>query len=100
MERLPDQVLRSRKYLVQLYHEDNAAYPGLIRLSICRVKLQVGGGWDDGLTWDELQNIKSEVGLGDRFAIEIYPSDEDVVNVANFRHLWVFASPLMVGWTS
>lgn len=98
MSRLPDQAWKSRKYLIQLYREDNAAYPGLIRLSICRVKVQSGGGWEDALTWDELQAIKREVGFGDRFAVEIYPPDTNVVNVANMRHLWVFAEPLAFGW--
>lgn len=95
----PDQVWRSRKYLVQLYHEASPALPGLIRLSICRVKMQTGGRWDDGLTWEELQQIKSEVGFGDRHAVEIYPPDADVVNVANMRHLWVMPAPLAFGWT-
>ena len=28
------------------------------------------------------------------FAIEVYPPEEDMVNLANTRHLWVFAEPL------
>lgn len=98
--RLPDQAWKSRKYLVQLYREDNPAYPGLIRLSISRATMQTTGQWDEALTWDELQAIKREVGFGDRFAVEIYPPDRDVVNVANMRHLWVFETPLALGWSS
>lgn len=99
MERLPDQVWRSRKYLVQVYAEANPAFPGLVRLSICRVKIKTGGGWQEGLTWEELMQIKRECGFGDRQAVEIYPPDKDVVNVANMRHLWVFFAPISLGWT-
>ncbi len=99
MERLPDQVWRSRKFLVQVYAEDNPAFPGLVRLSICRVKIKVDGSWKDEIAWEDLMQIKRECGFGDRQAVEIYPPDQDVVNVANMRHLWVFAVPIPVGWT-
>lgn len=93
---MPHKAWRSRKYLAQAYTE-----PGLcVRLSVCRSTLSVGGGWDDKLTWDELQAIKREVGLGDWYGVEVYPRDSDVVNVANFRHLWLFTKPLPIGWFS
>jgi hypothetical protein len=87
----------SRKYLVQVYQEGTEEYPHMKRLSVCRVKRNQHG-WVEGLTWEELQEIKSEVGYGDWYAIEIYPRDSDVVNVANFRHLWLFDTPLPFGW--
>lgn len=43
----------------------------------------------DGITWDDLQWLKAAVGFGDREAVEVFPRDCDVVNVANMRHLWV-----------
>jgi hypothetical protein len=94
---LPVQAWRSRKYLVQLWDEPSE-YQRMMRLSVCRVMQNANGRWQDGLTWDELQAIKREVGYGDWYAIEIYPRDEDVVNVANFRHLWLLPVPLPIGW--
>jgi hypothetical protein len=87
-------VFISRKYLVQVFDEK----PGVQRLSINRTAIRTDGRWDDGLTWDEIQAIKNELGLGDKYAIEIYPRDCDVVNVANMRHLWVLDEPLTIGW--
>lgn len=88
-------VLRSRDFLVQEYA---ATAPAMARLSICRTSLNASGEWDDGITWDELQRIKRECGYGDSDAIEIYPSDLDVVNVANMRHLWIMAAPVACAW--
>lgn len=89
-------VWRSRSYLVQEYIE---AAPVSVRLSILRTTLDPQAGrWVDGITWDELQRIKREVGYGDRDAVEIYPADRDVVNVANLRHLWVLAEPVPFAW--
>lgn len=48
----------------------------------------------DGITWDELQQIKSDCGFGDFDAIEFYPKDSDVINNGNLRHLYVFFEPL------
>lgn len=81
--------------LVQIYDERN----GVIRLSINRVTRHKGQ-WADKMTWDELQAIKHDVGFGDYFAVEIYPKDKDVVNVANMRHLWVLPRPLGFAWVN
>lgn len=92
-------VWRSRVYMVQEYIEANAFYPHLIRLSICRAEWNgKTGRWKDGLTWDELQAIKAEVGYGDWWGVEIYPRTDNVVNVANIRHLWLLPAPLPIGW--
>lgn len=87
-------VLRSRDFLVQ---EFAANAPALVRLSICRTALH-GDRWQDGITWDELQTLKRECGYGDADAIEVFPSDADVINVANMRHLWVMAEPIVFAW--
>jgi hypothetical protein len=94
----PVLVFQSNKYLVQVFQEDSFEYPHLKRLSICRVKLGKVGRWQDGLTWDELQEIKRQCGYGDWYGVEVYPRDCDVVNVANLRHLWVMPEPLHIGW--
>lgn len=56
------------------------------------------GRWDDGLVWDELQEIKRQLGYGNSQAVEIYPEDRNIVNVADMRHLWVLPARLNLGW--
>lgn len=94
MKKQPYAVWRSRYFLVQAFQEAD----GVTRLSINRTTVRANGQWDDELTWDEIQGIKRQVGLGDYQAVEIYPKDRDVVNVANMRHLWVLRDPLPIGW--
>jgi hypothetical protein len=90
----PLRAWRSRWYLAQLYQE-----PGKPpRLSVCRAELADDGRFVDGLTWDELQRIKRECGFGLAEAVEVYPPDRDVVNVANLRHLWILPAPTDFGW--
>lgn len=86
-------VWRSREFLVQEYREN-----GNIRLSVNRTEMQADGRWSDNISWDELQDIKRQVGFGDSYAVEVYPKDKDVVNDANMRHLWILPSPLKIGW--
>lgn len=85
---------RSSQYLVQVFQEKN----GVKRLSINRTTVNDKGRWNDEISWDELQQIKADVGLASKYAVEIFPADEDVVNVANMRHLWVLPEPLEIGW--
>jgi len=87
-------VWRSRFFLVQEYAEPGAP----IRLSINRVRLLPNGRWADGITWDELQRVKAEVGFGEHWAVEIYPAARDLVDVANIRHLWLLTEPPSFGW--
>lgn len=81
-------------FLVQEFHEDN----GVIRLSVNTTSVGSSGRWKDGISWDALQEIKSAVGYADRDAVEVYPRDADVVNVANMRHLWITPEPLTFAW--
>lgn len=87
-------VLRSRDFLVQVFSEP---LPALVRLSVCRTRHN-GARWDDGITWDDLQRVKREAGYSDKDAVEVFPADCDVVNVANMRHLFVLAEPLSFAW--
>jgi hypothetical protein len=90
------EVYLCRRFLVQVFDEGN----GIRRLSINRTQRD-GDKWLDGITWDELQRIKHDIGMGDAYAVEVYPRDIDIVNVANMRHLWVLPQPLPdVGWAS
>lgn len=88
-------VFRSRHFLVQEYL---APSPAKVRLSVCRTSVGNNGRWLDGISWDELQQIKRECGYGDADAVEVYPADDDVVNVANMRHLWIMDQPLNFKW--
>lgn len=79
-------VWRSRAFLVQLFDEAG----GLVRMSVNRTE------WDErqnrfreDITWDDLQRLKGEAGFADRVAIEVFPPDSLLVNVANMRHLWL-----------
>lgn len=92
-DKQPIQVWRSREFLVQIFQERG----GVQRLSILRTQHD-GNRFVDGISWDDLQRLKSECGRGDKDAIEIFPADRDVVNVANLRHLWVLPAPLPIAW--
>jgi hypothetical protein len=80
-------IMRSRGFLVQVFHEPE---PVTVRLSVLRTSIDTAGGWQQDITWEELQRIKREAGYGGHDAVEVFPPDVDVVNVANIRHLWVF----------
>lgn len=89
----PKELWRSNKLLVQVFEENNC-----MRITVNRTAINSDGSYKDGLTWDDLQAIKRHVGFGDKDAIEIYPADRDIVNVANMRHLWVMPSPISCAW--
>lgn len=79
-------VCRSRDFLIQVFAEPN----DVIRLSVQRCAFdRKTGRWKDGISWDDLQHLKKLAGYGDRAAVELYPPDSEMVNVANLRHLWI-----------
>ena len=95
MKKKPYAVWRSRFFLVQSFDEGN----GINRLSVARAEIDTATGrWKEGITWDELQGIKRQVGLGEYMGVEIYPADCNEVNVANMRHLWVLRDSLPFSW--
>ena len=84
--RAPFAAWRSREFCVQAFAESN----GIIRLSVNRTHVDPATmRWLDGISWDDLQRLKGEAGFGDQEAVEVYPPDGKVVDVANMRHLWV-----------
>lgn len=87
------EVWKSKKFLVQIY----AASNDMERMTVCRTE-QAGDRFKDGITWDDLQRLKDECGRGDFDALELYPRNRDLVNVANMRHLWIMAEPVSFGW--
>lgn len=78
------QVWLSRDYLVQVFQEGAAIY----RLSVCSTT-PTAESWADGLSWDDLMEIKRQCGFASQAAVELYPNDSNIVNVSNMRHLWV-----------
>lgn len=91
---MPIAVFRSCNFLVQIYKEMH----GVLRLSVTRSVLLRDGSFKDGITWDEMQEIKSQCGYGDKFAVEVYPADDEVVNVANMRHIFILKEAPAVAW--
>lgn len=89
------QVWRSRDFLVQLFNDDEGVY----RLSVNRAAHD-GRRWVDGITWDELMEVKRQAGFGGVVAVEIYPDDANVVDVSNMRHLWLLSEPPPFMWSS
>lgn len=93
---LPHEMWRSRDFVVLVYYEDGIG--GRVeRLSIMRTAI-ANREFADGISWLDLQRLKRECGRGDRDAVEIYPADADLVNVANMRHLWVLMDPFHLTW--
>ena len=97
---MPTHVWESRKYLVHLFDEECFQGIDTRRMTVSRVTLNSDGHWEENLQWEELQDVKREIGFGDWYGVEIYPRDRDVVNVANMRHIWLLAAPLSIGWFS
>lgn len=89
-------LLRSREYLLQVFIEQNPFV--VVRLSINRTQITPNGGWKQDISWEDLQRLKGEAGYGEFDAVEVFPSDKDVVNVANMRHLWVLRNKVPFAW--
>lgn len=90
----PLAVWRSRRFLVTHWLDRN----GHQRLTCQRTKLTPAGEWVDGITWDDLQRLKGEAGFADHWAVEVYPPDKRVTNVANLRHLWLLPTAPDFAW--
>jgi hypothetical protein len=80
----PVGVWRSKDYLVMIFSED-----AHIRLSICRTMVASDGHYLEIDGWETMQQLKKECGFGESDAVEVYPKEKDIVNVAKMRHLWI-----------
>lgn len=88
----------SNRYLAQVFLEqvfDDK--PGVLRVSVCRTSIDYQGMWEANLSWDELMEVKRQIGRDSAYAVEVLPPDEDIVNVANMRHFWILPVAV-VGW--
>lgn len=80
-------VFRDDRFLVQVRKHGST-----VRLTISKINHTIKNNrtiWEDGITWDELQEIKNKCGFKDQWLCEYFPADDEVVNIANMRHLWV-----------
>lgn len=41
------------------------------------------------ITWDELMEVKRQVGRGQVFSIEVFPPDSEIIDTENVRHLFL-----------
>lgn len=92
-------VFKNRDFLVQIYDDPS----GYTRISVNRTKtIGFKDGklplWKDGITWDQLQAIKNAIGYENEWLVECYPPENDLVNVANFRHLFLLKEKPLFGW--
>ncbi len=85
------EVWRSKDYLVQVYDDTLCA----ARITVSTTKMRTGN-YVGNISWETLNGIKAAVGFADCDAVELYPREEDVINDANMRHLFVVGtSPLV-----
>lgn len=90
----PREVWRSNRFLVQIFPlKDGAA-----RMTICRTMVNEDGLWVDGISWEELMAIKDQCRYGKDWAVEIFPPCDQIVNVANMRHLWLIPDAPSFAW--
>ena len=87
-------VWRSRFFLAQIF----PLIEGGQRLSVCRCEITREGDWRADISWQELMDIKAECGFQTDWAVEIFPPNTDVVNVANMRHLWLIDEAPKFAW--
>jgi hypothetical protein len=92
MGKAPEACFRNRSFFVMLFMDDSDGTPYL-RMSVNRTELDNDGGFKGGMTWDELMAVKRGIGFADLWMTEVYPPDEDIVNVANIRHLFLVNQP-------
>lgn len=94
-------VLRSRDYLVQIYRVHEAGRQlAVYRMSVNSTSVDAAANrWTNSrLDWDTLQRLKREAGYGDMWAVEVFPPDQEVINVSNMRHLWLLAEKPAYAW--
>lgn len=93
-EEKPIRAWRNRHFLAAIYIENNTN----VRLTVNRTAVDNDGMWIGNITWDELMAVKRGIGMDGVWAVEVYPPSEEVVNLANTRHLWITDEPPFA-WT-
>lgn len=96
-------VKRDADFLVMAYPVPGIECGATLRLTVVRaagVSMDGRGRvvYRDGITWDDLMQVKRDVGFANEWAVEVFPPDRDVVNVANMRHLWILPQAPAFAW--
>lgn len=78
-------VYRNDSFLVQVVIEKEK----FTRMTVNRTEITDDGNYVGDITWDELMEVKRKCGFAMAHAVELYPMDNNIVNVANMRHLWI-----------
>lgn len=80
------EVWASKNFVVLVFrHNDGSEKINIHRTEVdTKVKR-----WRGEITWDELMELKRQCGRGDKFAIEIFPQDRNIIDTNNIRHLWI-----------
>lgn len=81
---------RSFHFVAQLFNTPHK----VLRLSVNRTEIKKSGAWEDGITWDDLFWVKNQCGFQNCDAVEVYPRQEDFINDANMRHLFIMPEGL------
>lgn len=93
----PLKVFVNDRFLVQIIQDRE-----FIRMTVNRVNpksIREGSPiWEDGILWDELQDIKNSIGYEKDWMVEVYPPIDKVTNVANMRHLWLLDECPAYAW--
>lgn len=93
-------LFRSNEFLVQQYRDGD-----YIRLTVNRATTSAedyetnGQDWQGDIDWEEMQKLKAQCGFKNQWAVEVFPPDREIVNVASMRHLWVLPAEPEYGWT-
>lgn len=98
LQHKPTMAWRSREFVVQLIPEGQDR----LRLTVQRSRATA---WFESrnkdlrpISWDDLMEVKRQVGYGDWWAIEVYPSDDHVIDACPMRHLWLLDTPPPQAW--
>jgi len=84
----------SRDYFVTLWRDQ-----GFERLTINSTTFDHDTQrWADGLDWDTLMRLKDQAGYAHRWAVEVFPPDDEIVDDANMRHLWLLPEAPDYAW--
>ena len=86
-------VWRSKEFIVQIFQDGDYT-----RISVNRTCLLADGHFKDDITWDTMQAIKASIGYAGFWAAELFPPDDQLVNVANIRHMWILNEIPPYGW--
>lgn len=85
------EVWRSKKFTVMVWN-----VPAGTKISVQRNEWNpTTRRYADGITWDEIMEIKRDIGLGESTGIEFFPADSEVINIANVRHIWFISDEIV-----